>query len=171
MNNQIYSLQVNYQDELDKFLRDSSQKYFFQLAEGKITQQEMKVEFSKEILSKMIFSLDLQKCTPENLKQHEALLSDNFVFLRTLYPQPKPSLVNKIIFSKINDMDELDKIECDLLSNLGINYDHTVDRESILNKSQKFFNEIIQSSQETFPAFTSLLMKQIPSKLSSKFVG
>ena len=57
------------------------------------------------------------------------------LFLQTLYPEPKPSLVNRYIFENIKDFDEIDKVEYDTMANLGIQYKSDADRLSILSKT------------------------------------
>ena len=55
-------------------------------------------------------------------------------FLKTIYPEPKNSLINRYIFEEIKNFDELDKVEYDMLSNLGISYE-SAERAAILEKT------------------------------------
>jgi len=40
-------------------------------------------------------------------------------FLKTLYPEPKKSIINRQIFEGMKDFDFTDRVEFDLLANLG----------------------------------------------------
>lgn len=96
-----------------------------------------------------------------HIQEMEQHLQDNMTFLKTLYPQPKPSVISRNIFEGLKEADLSDRVEFDLLANLDFKYDiknTDAPRMDILSQTEILLNHLIKSSSKTVSEFTNLLM-------------
>ena len=112
----------------------------------------MKVEFSKDILTMFLTSIPSNIVSQAHIQQMEQHLQENMTFLKTLYPEPKASVLSRTIFQGLKQVDFTEKVQFDLLANLDFKYDvKNVDapRMDILTQTEILLNNLIKSSQKT----------------------
>jgi hypothetical protein len=109
----------------------------------------MRVEFSKDILTMFLTSVPANSLSKSHIQEMEEHLKENMTFLKTLYPLPKASIINRQIFQGVNQFDHTDKVEFDLLANLGFNYqikNKDSSRTEILSQTESLLNNLIKCS-------------------------